>query len=64
MNPILIVHKLKYLSVYIISFKIVTCRSNAILLYGQITLSDLGFEKLKSLISDLINPFGITQLFK
>jgi hypothetical protein len=64
MNPILIVHKLKYLSVYIISFKIVTCKSNAILLYGQITLSDLGFETLKSLISDLINPFGITQLFK
>jgi hypothetical protein len=64
MNPILIFHKLKYLSVYIISFKIVTCRSNAILLYGQITIFDLGFEKLKSLIRDLINPFGITQLLK
>jgi hypothetical protein len=42
MNPILIIHKFKYLSVYQISFEIVTCRSNAIVLYGQISLFGLG----------------------
>jgi hypothetical protein len=41
MNPILIIHKFKYLSVYLISFEIETCRSNAIMLYGQISLFDL-----------------------
>jgi hypothetical protein len=42
MNPILIIQKLKSLSVYLISFEIVTCRSNAIVVYGQISLFDLG----------------------